>query len=65
MRVERRGKGWVIVGEDGSAVEFFETNAEAWRWIDRNTNLGGEEGDHAGRQDWSIKRQMLSEILIR
>ncbi len=61
MRIERRAGKWAVVDADGSSVEFFETNAEAWKWIDRNTDQGGEEGDHAGRQDWSIKRYLHSE----
>jgi len=56
MRVKQFGNRWKVVRPDGLVVETFETNAEAWKWIDRNTNEGGPEGDHAGRQDWSIKQ---------
>ncbi len=58
--VTRCRKQWKAF--DGDLVAGpFETNSEAWRWIDRNTNEGGDEGDHAGRQDWSIKQYLQAE----
>jgi hypothetical protein len=62
MKVEKRGDKWAVVfpklpnAPYGYDAGIFDTNAEAWKWVDRFTNQGGEEGDHAGRQDWSIKR---------
>ena len=58
--VARLGKKWIAVNNPLTAGPF-ETNSEAWRWIDRNTNEGGPEGDHAGRQDWSIKQHLTAE----
>ncbi len=61
MRVKQCGRQWKVVRSDGRVVGLFPTNAEAWRWVDRNTDLGGDEGDHAGRQDWSIKQYLQAE----
>ncbi len=60
MRVEKRGDQWAVIS-NGRVAGLFETNAAAWRWVDRNTDQGGDEGDHAGRQDWSIKRHLQAE----
>ena len=46
MHVKRFDGLWEVVDNDGSSRAFFKTNAEAWKWIDRNTNEGGHEGDH-------------------
>ena len=58
--VARCGNLWKAVNDPFIAGPFA-TNSEAWRWIDRCTNEGGPEGDHAGRQDWSIKRRAQGE----
>ncbi len=61
MHVRRFDGLWEVVDNGGSSRAFFKTNAEAWKWIDRNTLEGGPEGDHAGRQDWSIKQRLHAE----
>lgn len=61
MVVERRGDRWAVVYPSGWVAGLFETNAAAWRWIDRNTDLGGPDGDHAGRQDWAIGKMLKGE----
>jgi len=55
------GGQWKVVSSTGWVAGPFDTNAEAWRWIDRNTNEGGDERDHAGRQDWSIRQRLKAE----
>ena len=61
MHVEQRGEAWAVVDPNGTSERLFLTNAAAWKWIDHNTNEGGPEGDHAGRQDWSIKQHLQAE----
>lgn len=57
MRVIQQDGNWHVVTDGQLAVAGpFRTNADAWRWLDRNTSEGGGEGDHAGRQDWSISQ---------
>lgn len=51
------GKKWAVVNGFGQGVKMFDTNAQAWKWIDHNVSNGVDEGDHAGRQDWSIRQQ--------
>ena len=29
---------WGVYGPDGALLETFDTNAEAWRWLDRNSS---------------------------
>lgn len=37
MRVAEQGDGWSVVDDHGDVLAGpFETNASAWRWIDRN-----------------------------
>jgi hypothetical protein len=36
MTVVRTDTGWAVIDDDGGIVQMgFETNAAAWRWLDR------------------------------
>ena len=61
MKVESRGEQWAVVYPSGWVAGIFDTNAAAWKWVDRNTDQGEDDGDHAGRQDWSIRQNLNAE----
>ena len=48
MTVTELSKGnWAVIDSGGSVIRWgFETNADAWAWIDNNTDEGRED---AGR----------------
>jgi hypothetical protein len=35
--VEREGKYWVVNAREGVDVKVFDTNADAWRWLDKQS----------------------------
>ena len=61
MKVEKINDQWVVTLPGEGHFGPFSTNAAAWAWVDRLPGQGGEEGDHAGRQDWSIKQHLQAE----
>lgn len=37
MKVEQNENGlWNILDDDGSVINSFKTNAEAWRWLEKH-----------------------------
>lgn len=38
VRYDEISQRWRVVDHDGSVHEEFESNAQAWRWIDEHSN---------------------------
>jgi hypothetical protein len=36
MKVEQFGEVWNIVDNDGLVINSFQTNGEAWSWLERH-----------------------------
>ncbi len=59
MTVVQRGSKWAVVTPGGWTAALLDSNAAAWSWIDRYRPT--DEGDCAGRHEWSFKRRAQGE----
>jgi hypothetical protein len=55
MTVEQRGNAWVVTDGHDLVAGPFETNALAWRWIDRQT--GDFVSPREKRSQWEWEQQ--------
>jgi hypothetical protein len=56
MTVEQRDDGWFVV-EDARVIGGpFVTNAQAWRWIDRNAGLPVSRSESVA--DWFFHKDL-------
>lgn len=54
-----RGGDWFVRSdEEGLVAGPFDTNAQAWRWIDKNTNEPHNRKEAA--HDWSASEYLKS-----
>jgi hypothetical protein len=55
MTVDRLAdRGWVVLDGAGNVIrDGFETNAEAWRWVDRRTGELVSRSEHVAAWVWS------------
>ena len=49
MRVIQHNGMWAVTAPDGTIIKDGLSNAEAWRWMDRNTYEGLDDTDRAAR----------------